>query len=814
MTISSQTRTAGPYTGTGLVTAYPFAFKVFSGADLVVQRIDLAGALSTLVLTADYTVALNADQNAAPGGTINLTTALAAGFQLTATSAVPLTQPASITNGGGFYPRVIEDQFDRTVILAQQQQVAINQSLRVPDINGMSPMVETATARANSFLRFDGSGQPVAYKGDPTSSTALAADLASTASGKGAALVAFQGGGTVQDLASTASGKGAALVGTEGGSTVQADLRGRLRDIRSFPGIAANGITDDSTAFKAACVTARAGGYGIWFPEGVYCLIEFATALSQVFVSGPVSLVGAHGQRCGFILDKKVDNVPVIHDPLFCFGITSKGSAVDAWTGRLERIGFVLKAGCKRFERCCHFYEWQNATVRDCWYDGRAVTFTAAQFSGGFLSSNEQPTWATGQTGSYSGVQVIGNTGYASAYYQNSESIAFTNLKDSIIAFNKVYGFADDLAIHGGTNISVLYNINKPLAGRYYAEDVSGLLLHGNHLERCKDPSGAYMTGTLTGIRLSHTPTYAVSNAAPANTNVVITNNRVVMPEGSYMNTAIYCENVQDGLIVRGNVLESQGTTGTADAATSAISVVQNTTLGAWVGPAGNPDSGTGGVVRCRNVQIDGNICIGSGWSATEGNIGVSMTAGATAALGPFEIKSNIAGAYFIPYNTINFSADNRAMIVSTDAFKNVSVISLLRTVPVVHRSVMTAAMNLNFAGHPIGAPADLLDDGGLDFLANSAGSLRGCRVRVAAAAIASNFCLIRILKNGVQLGVDTTFATITPTTNFVSYTVNFFGATMTFAAQDKLKVQIYFASGQTVALTGTVELFALYNGT
>jgi hypothetical protein len=48
--------------------------------------------------------------------------------------------------------------------------------------------------------------------------------LASTASGKGAALVAFQGGGTVQDLASTASGKGAALVGyrrTETGAALE-----------------------------------------------------------------------------------------------------------------------------------------------------------------------------------------------------------------------------------------------------------------------------------------------------------------------------------------------------------------------------------------------------------------------------------------------------------------------------------------------------------------------------------------------------------------------------------------------------------------
>jgi hypothetical protein len=589
---------------------------------------------------------------------------------------------------------------------------------------------------------------------------------------------------------------------------------GKFRDVRSFAGIVANGTTNDMAAFRTAVATAIAGEYGIWFPEGVYLLLEFPTALSQVFITGGLCLLGANPQNCGFILDKKVNNSPVIHDPLFCFGISSKGSAVTAWTGRMEKIGFVLKAGCKTFERCCHFYEWQQATVKDCWYDGRAVTFTLAQFAGGFLSSNEQSTWATGQSAAYYGINILGNEGHASAYYQNSESIAFTNLRDSTLDNNRMYGFADDMAVHGGSNVTMTNNINKPVLGRIYAEDVTGILISGNTLEHCKDPSGAYTVGSgVTGIRISHTATYAINNTAPANNDVIITNNRVIMPEGSYMATPIYIENVQDGLICRGNILENQGT-GTLDAATGSISLIQAATLGAWTGPTGNPDFAAGGVVRCRSAIIEDNVCCGTGWSATEGSCGVSFAAGSTAVIGPIEVRGNICGAYFMPYQTINFAASNRAMAVSTDAFKNVSIVSLLRTKPVEHRSVMTAAMTLTFAGHPIGAPADLLDDSGLDFLANSAGSIRGLRIRVKTAATASNFCLIRILKNGVQLGADTAFATITPTTNFVSYTVNFFNTVMTFAAQDKLKIQVYFTAGQIVALEGTAEVFVLYNGT
>ena len=102
MTISSQTRQAGPFTGNGATTAFPFAFKVFTAADLVVVRTDLSGADSALVLGTDYSVTLNADQNANPGGTITLPVALATGFKLTATSGLENLQPTDLTNQGGF----------------------------------------------------------------------------------------------------------------------------------------------------------------------------------------------------------------------------------------------------------------------------------------------------------------------------------------------------------------------------------------------------------------------------------------------------------------------------------------------------------------------------------------------------------------------------------------------------------------------------------------------------------------------------------------------------------------------------------------
>ena len=122
MTISSTVRKAGPYSGTGVVVPYPFAFKVFTSADvLVVKTPATVGAADVvLALTTDYTVALNADQNVNPGGSVTLVVALAAGEKLTVNSNVQALQPAAFTMGGGFYPSVVEDALDRMAILAQQ----------------------------------------------------------------------------------------------------------------------------------------------------------------------------------------------------------------------------------------------------------------------------------------------------------------------------------------------------------------------------------------------------------------------------------------------------------------------------------------------------------------------------------------------------------------------------------------------------------------------------------------------------------------------------------------------------------------------
>lgn len=134
MTISSNIRKAGPFTGNGSTAAFPFYFKVFQASDLLVVQLDSDTNIeTTLALTTNYTVSLNADQDSNPGGTVTLVAgALAVGYKLTITSDIGNLQPTDLTNQGGFYPEVIEDSFDRSTIQIQQLAEDMSRALIIP----------------------------------------------------------------------------------------------------------------------------------------------------------------------------------------------------------------------------------------------------------------------------------------------------------------------------------------------------------------------------------------------------------------------------------------------------------------------------------------------------------------------------------------------------------------------------------------------------------------------------------------------------------------------------------------------------------
>lgn len=132
MTVPATDRRAGPFPGTGSITALPFTFKVFEAADLVVTKTDTDGVETTLELTTDYTVSVNGDQDSSPGGTVTPVVAPAVGESITLTSGLSYEQTLDLLTGGNFSPRAIEDAFDRTVIQIQQLAEEKNRTVRAP----------------------------------------------------------------------------------------------------------------------------------------------------------------------------------------------------------------------------------------------------------------------------------------------------------------------------------------------------------------------------------------------------------------------------------------------------------------------------------------------------------------------------------------------------------------------------------------------------------------------------------------------------------------------------------------------------------
>lgn len=210
MTISSNTRTAGPFVGTGVLTAYPFVFKVFNASDVLGVHTDTSGNDVTLTNGTDFIVTLNTDQNGNPGGSIAYAPnsgILPTNEKLTFTSNLNYFQTLLLTQLGSFSPPNINDAFDRCVILIQQVLRKANAALQFPLSDGsvLSTILPTVVQRANKLLAFGADGslgvsnQTLAQIESGSTSAAASAAIATTQAG-----IATTSAATATSAASTA----------------------------------------------------------------------------------------------------------------------------------------------------------------------------------------------------------------------------------------------------------------------------------------------------------------------------------------------------------------------------------------------------------------------------------------------------------------------------------------------------------------------------------------------------------------------------------------------------------------------------------
>lgn len=135
MTVSAAPALAGPFDGNDVATTFPFDFKIFAESDLRVVLQDALSAEYLLTLDVDYSVSMNPDQNADPGGSITYPLSgppLATGERLTVTTDLELSQQTVFTNLGKFFPATVEDTLDRLTMLLRQIQAESVRAIRVP----------------------------------------------------------------------------------------------------------------------------------------------------------------------------------------------------------------------------------------------------------------------------------------------------------------------------------------------------------------------------------------------------------------------------------------------------------------------------------------------------------------------------------------------------------------------------------------------------------------------------------------------------------------------------------------------------------
>lgn len=246
MTINSTNRKAGPFLGDGAAKEFPFPFKVFSPADVLVVRTDANGTESVLTLNSHYTMRKLTDQNVAPGGAVTLKVPLAVGQTLTLGSQVANLQPVDITNLGGNYPSVINGALDRATVQIQQLAEQVDRAMKAAFSSQAGVSLSMPAPVANRLLGWNTEGtalvnqNPGALVTDNSAAvdsrvTELIADLSSPADGLGASGIGLHDAGgkwDAENLEELAGEVDSRLSAAEEGI---ASLGERLEPLESIP---------------------------------------------------------------------------------------------------------------------------------------------------------------------------------------------------------------------------------------------------------------------------------------------------------------------------------------------------------------------------------------------------------------------------------------------------------------------------------------------------------------------------------------------------------------------------------------------------
>jgi len=276
MTVSSPIASA-TYTGNGSTQIFtvPFYFLV-DGDVKISQKAATTGAVTVLALNSDFTLS---GAGVTTGGTATLVVAPATGDTIYIERNVSEVQETAYPDNSPFPASSHERALDRLTMIAQQNTTAVGLKL--------------GKGALDNF--YDVGGNKIVNIADGTAATdavsKLQMDTAITSVATGIAPSSIA---TLSDLASTASGKGAALVGFEqsGTGAVARTALDKLRDVLSVKdfGAVGDGVADDTAALAAAIAAGKAASKSVYFPAGTY--LTDLVAVGHLAGSTAISLLG------------------------------------------------------------------------------------------------------------------------------------------------------------------------------------------------------------------------------------------------------------------------------------------------------------------------------------------------------------------------------------------------------------------------------------------------------------------------------------------------------------------------------------------
>lgn len=284
MSVEYIKRLAGPYVGDGTgQKTFSFGFLIFDESDVYVAVAASSDSEpSDLQQGTDYTVSMNADQSATPGGTITLTseTGLAKDAVLVIGSAVDYTQTLDLTNYTRFAPERITTELDRIVVMIQQIVELLGRVVQVPPTSSISPsdlFFQLLTAAESAAQSAEDAAASLAaceqirqlieqYSWDIPHIVDSLRDVEKYPYDGLFAVAGFgNAGGNGQNISNR-------YVKAEG-STKLRTLGERFADVVNVKdfGAIGNGVHDDTAAIQAALSNVyKKGGGVVYFPPGTY----------------------------------------------------------------------------------------------------------------------------------------------------------------------------------------------------------------------------------------------------------------------------------------------------------------------------------------------------------------------------------------------------------------------------------------------------------------------------------------------------------------------------------------------------------------